>query len=309
MKLKKMMILVVMLVPFLFSCSSNPSDASYSSNMSGTSIETSEPISEKESTSGLTSSPWNEKTRNQMLGALGCEMPYINEFAENYQVIMGTMADSTIPYVNLYVEGASNWVNSYKTALIKEGYLYDSEDFDDGVTWYNYYKNISIGRDLDIRFAFYYNEGSNWFDVYGNLSTGGGGLDIPDTADYKLLPDIFGLTSDPYKTGEQVLEIEDLSLTYLDVKSQLINKVKQIQFKKGSGCIYNNLAMSPISLIYLEDANNYTNFRVYGGNSLANMTLITTYNGVYGLNGATYFKIESANINVGTLTSIQIVLQ
>lgn len=255
------------------------------------------------SVSEQSSEKWNQTIEAEMMTVLGETIPYIKEFGNNYLYKVDLIAGSGTPYINPYIKGASNWISQYKIKVLSSGYIFVNEDIDDdGITvWYNYAKTIKQGSTLELRFSFYASEGTNWFDIYASLDNGGGGgMEIPDEADYQLLPTDFGA----YATNV-VLNKNGIGYIHTDV----MNYKNEIQIKKTTGIISNTTPIAPMYSLYLEDINDWTNVIVSAGTDKNNLKAITTYNGVYSLNGATYFQIKSASRNVATLYSIMIVLK
>lgn len=75
------------------------------------------------------------------------------------------------------------------------------------------------------------------------------------------------------------------------------NGTKLIQIKKGVGVLTNHTALAPLASLtisqYTEGEGYDGTYSVYAGTSLASLTAVTGSDGVYDLNGATFFSIRN----------------
>lgn len=288
---------------FLVSCNGNINSNDDSLSMSN-------------SSDGTVSYAWNDEIKAEMSSALGEYIPYIEEFGINYEYIKGMMQGSSIPYINPYWYGVDDFSLKYAQALEQAQYVYEGTEVDEEDKSHvstNYVKTKSNG-DLYVQYSYYATvvDGNNTtcFEIYTWLENGGGGgLEIPTEFDFAFDAESFGQNGQNYdQSNKEFSNIPGLGSAVIKA-NYVMNFQGQIQMKKGAGVLYNETELPALDVVYLDGLTDFAFVKVSAGNSASSLTEVNTYNDVYNLNGAKYFKIEALNRQVVKLNYIGFVLQ
>jgi hypothetical protein len=267
---KKLLSILWLIVPsILCSCAVSNNDSSQAST----------------SLSNFESNSWNESLSYKMFVSIGEDLPYIDEFTSDPEYYFRTDNNGT-PYINPYIQNPkSDLSEKYKKSALNLNYIFYSDSEEDNTTWHYYRKAKNKDTYIEMKFAYYTNEGMTYFDVYSYLNKPGGALPIPTTSSYKIEASLFGSSY-----VNKSFDFENAGATIF-TNYVLTNTAVALQFNKGHGLIYNDDPINPLKYIYLENPNNTNYIQIYGGKSPDELNLLPTFNNVYYLANFVYFKI------------------
>lgn len=303
-------IIPILLIPLVASCgvdfnslfsstsensTQNSTDGSSQSTSSSDSIDTSGISIDIPSISIDLENKWDNDISYQMIVIIGEELPYISSFGTSQQYEIGYEDNArTIPSISLSIDNPDyNLSLVYAAKALYDGYLpYSTEEDEDGINWYYYRKELTEQNGspyIELQFAYYEEyENSYIFSISAHRSIAGGGLPIPTSASYALNP------NDCPSSYSSSYSVTINSISF--VLSYIMKSNSKILFKKNSGQFYNSsVATVPLKYIYLQGYNSLSNFTLLAGNSKSSLKALPSYNGVYLLDGSTYFQVSVGN--------------
>lgn len=247
-------------------------------------------------------SVWGYEIGVELQKAIGGDLPKLNYFpASKMNVEYGfESGNALLPYVEIYYENGSNYVEEYKQLLNNIGFASKGSMENDGAIWWYYQINNYYNKKIIVHFSYYSNLGKTYFDIYTYLEESGGGLPVSSEVDFEILPSNFGTS---YPTSAQTFSIDGVEMECY----YTMNQAGCIQLKKGENAyICNKTALNEMYSLYI-DIYSGQNFKVEAGETLTSMQQISpSVLGVYPLNNAKYFKITNTGNLVLRINSIDI---